>query len=168
MSPMRRPSSTVICPPPATRVAAGRRPTNDQRAQRSPCSTDSSRKPGSSPTTRRNADTGVTRSASTSRHTGTTVWVAASLRKVSRSGRSGADIGPRHPAVEATAVAGVASAATLLLDDEQQRVAVAVVEGVAHVLAVTGRLALPPGLLPGPAPEAGAARLQGLAQGVLV
>ena len=36
--------------PRATRVASGLRPMNDQRLQRSPCSTDSSRKPGSSPT----------------------------------------------------------------------------------------------------------------------
>src|SRR5438552_99873 len=45
-------------PPPATMVALGSRPMNDHRAQRSPCSTDSSRKPGSSPTPREKAATG--------------------------------------------------------------------------------------------------------------
>ena len=41
--------------PRATSVAAGDRPTNEKRLQRSPCSTDSSRKPGPSPTTDRKA-----------------------------------------------------------------------------------------------------------------
>ena len=68
----RRPEVSTVRPA-AVRVASGLRPMNDQRPQRSPWSTDSSRKPGSSPTTRRKADTGVLRSASTSRHTGITV-----------------------------------------------------------------------------------------------
>ena len=63
---------TSTCRPRATRVAMGLRPMNDQRLQRSPCSTDSSRNPSPGPTTRAKAATGVVRSASTSRHTGTT------------------------------------------------------------------------------------------------
>ena len=54
-------------------VSAGSRPRNENRPQRSACSTDSSRKPSRSPTSFTNAETGVSRSASTSRHTGTTV-----------------------------------------------------------------------------------------------
>ena len=53
--------------------APGSRPRNEKRPQRSACSTDSSRKPSRSPTSFTNADSGVSRSASTSRHTGTTV-----------------------------------------------------------------------------------------------
>ena len=64
---------------------SGSRPTNDHRLQRS-CSTDSSRKPGSSPTTRRKAATGVVRSASSSRQTGTTVWSRARARNSSPGG----------------------------------------------------------------------------------
>src|SRR3954452_14839356 len=105
---------------------------NDQRLQRSPCSTDSKRNPGWSPTQRAKAETGVTRSASTSRHTGTTVWSAASLRNSSLLGRSISSpaIGPTEGAVEAAEAAGVARAVALLLDHEQQRVAVAVVVGL--------------------------------------
>ena len=71
-------------------VSAGSRPRNENRPQRSACSTDSSRKPGGrrrpAPTSFTNADTGVSRSASTSRHTGTTVWSRASARNSSRDG----------------------------------------------------------------------------------
>ena len=56
----------------ATSVAAGARPTKENRLQRSPCSTDSRRKPGPSPTMARNAPTGVSVSATSSRQTGTT------------------------------------------------------------------------------------------------
>ena len=59
--------------PRATNVRAGSRPRNENRPHRSACSTDSSRKPSRSPTSFTNADSGVSRSASTSRHTGTTV-----------------------------------------------------------------------------------------------
>src|SRR5947209_15976371 len=107
----------------ATSVAAGSRPMNDHRLHRSPCSTDSKRNPGWSPTHRAKADTGVTRSASTSRHTGTTVWSVQSLRNSSLLGRS---IGGAKRPVEAGEVAGVAGAVPLLLDHEQQHVAIAV------------------------------------------
>src|SRR4051794_25688373 len=110
-----------MSPPRATSVTAGRRPMNDHLPQRSACSTDSNRKPGSSPTTRRNAATGVVRSASTSHHTGTTVWVPARARNSSLVGRS------TERAEEAAVGTGVAGAAAFLLDDEQERVAVAVV-----------------------------------------
>ena len=46
---------------------------NDHRLHRSPCSTDSSRKPGWSPTILSKADTGVMRSATSSFQTGMTV-----------------------------------------------------------------------------------------------
>ena len=60
---------------------------NENRPQRSACSTDSSRKPSPSPPTSfTNAETGVSRSASTSRHTGTTVWSRASVRNSSSDG----------------------------------------------------------------------------------
>ena len=58
--------------PRATSVAAGERPTKEKRLQRSPCSTDSSRKPGPSPTMARKAPTGVRVSATSSRQTGST------------------------------------------------------------------------------------------------
>ena len=78
--------------PRATSVSAGSRPRNENRPQRSACSTDSSRKPGGScspaPTSFTNAETGVSRSASTSRHTGTTVWSRASATNSSRDGRT--------------------------------------------------------------------------------
>src|SRR5437763_4982174 len=114
---------------------------NDHRLQRSPCSTDSKRKPGWSLTHRANAETGVTRSARTSRHTGTTVWSRASLRNSSLLGRS------TERSEEAAVVPGVAGAVALLLDDEQQDVAVAVVVRLAHELAVARRVALAPLLL---------------------
>src|SRR5438552_11894171 len=152
------PPSTVIPPSRPTSVTAGRRPTNDHLPHRSACSTDSSRKPGSSPTTRRNAATGVVRSASTSRHTGTTVWAPASARNSSLVGRS------TERAEEAAVRTGVARALALLLDDEQQRVAVAVVVRLPHPLAIAGRVTLGPALLARPAPEDGAAGLERLAQ----
>src|SRR3954470_1989218 len=154
--------STSIRPPRLTSVARGSRPMNDQRLHRSPCSTDSNRKPGSSPTHRPKAATGLTRSASTSRHTGTTVWSKASLRNSSLLGRS-----TERP-VEAAEVAGVAGAIPLLLDHEQQHVAVAVVVGLPHELAVARGVALPPLLLPAAAPEHGASLVQGAPQGRLV
>src|SRR5262245_49906771 len=67
-------------------------------------------------------------------------------------------------AEEACPLAGVAGAAALLLDDEQQRVHVAVVVRGAHPLAVARRVALAPVLLAAPAPEPGAALLEGAAE----
>src|SRR5690606_4091521 len=55
-------------------------------------------------------------------------------------------------AEEARVVAGVAGAATFLLDLEQQRVAVAVVVGLAHVLRLAAGVALAPQLLAAAAP----------------
>src|SRR5438094_379088 len=158
------PPSTVIPPSRPTSVTAGRRPTNDHLPHRSACSTDSSRKPGSSPTTRANAATGVVRSASTSRHTGTTVWARASARNSSLVGRSTGT----ERAVEAGARAGVARARSLLLDDEEKGVAVAVVVRPAHPLAVARCLPLHPLLLPRPAPVRHAPGLERPAQRGLV
>src|SRR5438874_4005949 len=123
--------------PRATSVAAGLRPTNDHRLHRSR-STDSSKNPGSSPTTRAKAATGVVRSASTSRQTGTTLYCAARAWKSALLGRS-----TERPE-EAAALAGVAGALPFLLDDEQQRVAVAVVVRLAEPLAVARRVSLAP------------------------
>src|SRR5947208_5985355 len=147
--------------PRATSVAAGLRPTNDHRLHRSR-STDSSRNPGASPTTRAKAATGVVRSARTSRQTGTTLWPAARAWNSSLLGRS--TEGPE----EARVRAGVARPPAFLLDDEQQGVAVAVVVGLPYPLAVARRLPLAPPLLPGAAPEDGAAGLQRLPQRRLV
>ena len=66
---------------------------------------------------------------------------------------------------EAGALAGVAGAPPLLLDHEQQRVAVAVVVRLADPLAVARGVALAPLLLAGPAPEHGPALVEGLPQG---
>src|SRR4029077_16941057 len=69
---------------------------------------------------------------------------------------------------EAAVLAGVAGAPAFLLDDEEQRVAVAVVVGLAEPLSVTGGVALAPELGAAPAPEHGAALLEGAAQRGLV
>src|SRR4051794_38847904 len=140
---------------------------NDHLLHRSPCSTDSNRKPAPSPTQRVKAATGVTRSATTSNHTGTTEWSAASLRKSSLLGLS-IEPGPADLPVEAAVLTGVAGALALLVDDEQQHVAVAVVPGFADPLPIAGGVALAPLLLPAPAPEHGAALLQRAPQGGLV
>src|SRR5579864_5080953 len=155
----KRPSSSMR-PPRATRVAAGRRPMNENRPHRS-CSTDSRRNPGSSPTQRRNAATGVMRSASTSRHTGTTVEVAASRLNSSRVGWI---TSAPERAVEAAVGPGVAGTLAVLVDDEQHHVAVTVVVGLADPLAIAGGVALGPPLLAAAAPEHGPARLQRLPQ----
>ena len=68
-----------------------RGPRNEKRPHRSACSTDSSRKPSRSPTSFTNAESGVSRSASTSRHTGTTVYSRACSANVSKLGRTGAE-----------------------------------------------------------------------------
>src|SRR5205085_12020747 len=127
------------------------RPRNENRPQRSACSTDSSRKPSPSPTSLANADTGVSRSASTSRHTGTTVYSRACAANVSKLGRTSRVNSPTliltrlrcsncpgRGAVaerpeEAAAAPRVARAAALLFDHEQHDVHVAVVPRVAHV-----------------------------------
>src|SRR5262245_19539261 len=147
--------------PRTTIVSAGSLPRNVKRPHRSACSTDSSRKPdgslGVAPTSFTNADTGVSRSASTSRHTGTTVWSRASARNSSRDGcvttshPPGSGAGTEGPE-EARPLAGVAGAAALLLHDEQERVGVAVVVGLAQPLAVAGGVALAPQLLSAAAP----------------
>src|SRR5438477_4592429 len=177
----------------ATSVADGRRPTNEKRLQRSPLSTDSSRKPGSSPTRRRNAATGVMRSASTSRHTGTMACLAASswnsallgrsplipvvadARLIGLGGAGGGGGGAARrsaragteAAVEAREGAGVARALALLVHQEQEDVAVTVVVRLAEPLPVAGGVALGPPLLPRPAPVDHAPRLQRLAKGRL-
>src|SRR4051794_16016672 len=147
-------------PPRATIVADGSRPTNENRLHRSPCSTDSSRKPGRAPTHRAKAATGVMRSEMTSSHTGTTVWSAASLRKSSLLGFS-IELGAAERAEEAGVVTGVARSLAVLHHDEQQHVGVAVVVGAAYPLALAGRVALAPLLLPAPAPEHGAPLAEG-------
>ncbi len=158
--------------PRATKVAAGQRPTKENRLQRSPCSTDSSRKPGPSPTIARKAPTGVRLSATSSRQTGTTEWRRARSRNDARSGHPGG--APSSPApltgrsaeraVKAGPIAGVARPATFLVDRDQQCVGVAVVCRRLHPLAVPGGLALAPVLLAAAAPEPAPAGSQGTAQ----
>ena len=62
----------------------------------------------------------------------------------------------------------MAGALALLVDDEQQRVAVAVVVGLPHVLPVARRLALAPVLLAAARPEPRPPRLQRLVEGGIV
>src|SRR5947209_4491345 len=164
--PSGRVPSTSIRPPRATRVAAGRRPMNEKRPQRPPWSTDSSRNPGSSPTTRRKAETGVERSARISRHTGTTVWPLARARKSSLLGFSISVFA--EGAEEAGALAGVARTPSLLLDHEEHSVAVAVVVRLPHPLPVARGLPLAPVLLAGAAPEPAAPGGERAAQCLLV
>ena len=158
----RRVPRVVTWWPWATSVASGLRPTKEYRPQRSPPSTDSSRKPLVSPvpTSWRKAPTGVTVSATSSRQTGHDPVGRASGPEAlgPRTDRLGHEPTARRPtvaegAVEAAAVAGVAGARALLVDGHQQRVAVAVVAHAAHVLAVARGLALAPVLLAAPAPE---------------
>ena len=81
----RSPVDRRRCRPRGDEGGRGSRPTNDQRLQRSPCSTDSSRKPGSSSRhSRAKAATGVIRSASSSRQTGTTVYVGGQRVELGR------------------------------------------------------------------------------------
>src|SRR5690606_26488994 len=103
------------------------------------------------------------RSARSSRQTGTTAWCRARARNWSLLGPGIAE-GPK----EARPVPGVAGAATLLLDLEQQDVAVAVVVGLTDPLALARRLALAPHLLAAAAPEHRAALGQRGSQRVLV
>ena len=160
----------VTSRPRATSSASGVRPTNEYRPQRSPPSTDSSRKPGPSPTTLAKAATGVSVSATISPHTGTMRCSAASSANSAGLGRSRSpDVatsftlpgrsGRRHsrsPAerpVEARPLLRVARAVPVLVDEDDERVAVAVEADLPDVLPVAGRLALAPELLPAPAPE---------------
>ena len=145
---------TSTWPSRSSNVATGSRPTNEKRLQRSPCSTDSSRKPGPSPTSLANAATGVSRSASSSAHTGTTVYCAARARKSSRLGRMRTSrlSSVAEAAVEAGALAGVAGAVAVLLHLEQQHVGVAVVVRLVHDLVVAAGVALAPDLLAAAAP----------------
>src|SRR5919112_1599058 len=95
--------------------------------------------------------TAVSPSASSRRVTGTMGWSRAA--NASRLGAvSPSRTGDLQRAVEAGALAGVAGRA-LLVDEDQQRVAVAVQPDVADPLAVTGGLALDPVLPPRAAPE---------------
>src|SRR6478609_10701322 len=112
--------------------------------------------PTPSPTSLAKAATGVSRSASNSVHTGTTVFVVARAWNWLRSGEMRMLTARRsvvaEAAEEAGVVAGVAGAAALLLHLEQQRVAVAVVVGLADVLGLAAGVALAPQLLTTAAP----------------
>src|SRR4051794_21671946 len=91
-------------------------------------------------------------------------WAATS----SRDGMvSPSRTGDLQLAVEAGALAGVAGR-PLLVDEDQQRVAVAVQADVADPLAVPGGLALHPVLAPAARPVGGPARGQGAAQRLVV
>src|SRR6202030_1131585 len=91
-----------------------------------------------------------------------------------------ARVGPREPsqvlgrslaaegAEEAAALARVAGAATLLLDDEQQHVHVAVVVAGADILPVARGLALAPELIAATAPEPHPTGLERALQGIAV
>src|SRR6266705_2345537 len=157
-----RSPSTSRRPSRATSTAEGSRPTNEKRPQRPPCSTVSSRKPAPAPTSLLKAATGVSRSASRSRQTGTTVWPRASDRKSSLLGLS-----TERP-VEAAVLAGVASTPALLLHDDEHGVAVAVEVRLAHPLTVARRVALAPVLPARSAPEPGAAGGERAAERLLV
>src|ERR687886_3019849 len=110
--------------------------------------------------------TAVSPSASSRRVTGSIGWSAAAAS--SRDGVvSPSRTGDLQLAVEAGALAGVAGRA-LLVDEDQQRVAVAVQADVAHPLAVPGGLPLHPVLAPAARPVGGPAGGQGAAQRLVV
>src|SRR3712207_642228 len=106
--------------------------------------------------------TAVSPSASSRRVTGT-----IGCSRAAASSRDGvvspSRTGDLQLAVEAGALAGVAGRA-LLIDEEQQRVAVAVQADVAHPLAGPGGLPLYPVLAPAGRPGGGPAGGQGAAQ----
>ena len=142
--------------PRTTSVSAGSRPRNENRPHRSACSTDSSRKPGGSSSAgahelheRRDRRLEVGEHLAPHRHDGVVAGERDELvaRRTDR-GVHGSDGSGRGAAAEgaeeAAALAGVARAPPLLLDDEQQRVDVAVVARLAHPLAVARGLALAP------------------------
>src|SRR5918997_6067383 len=110
--------------------------------------------------------TAVSPSASSRRVTGTIGWSWAATP--SRDGEvSPSRTGDLQLAVEAAALAGVAGRA-LLVDEHQQRVAVAVQAHVADPLAVPGGLALHPVLAPAARPVGGPAGGQGAVQRLVV
>src|SRR3712207_2831773 len=110
--------------------------------------------------------TAVSPSASSRRVTGTTGWSRAA--NASRDGAvSPSRKGDLQRAVEAGALAGVAGRA-LLVDHDQQRVAVAVQPDVADPLAVPGGLPLHPVLPPAARPVGGPAGGEGTAQRLVV
>ena len=138
---------------------AGGGPTKEYRLQRSPRSTDSSRKPGpvvDQAGEGRHRRHEVGQQLPPDRYDGVVPGQGPELLTTS--------VGSPKSRIEARALAGVAGAPALLLDHEEQGVAVAVVGGPAHVLPVAGRLALAPVLLAGTAPEPGPARLERLGQ----
>ena len=140
------------------------------------CSTDSSRKPSPSPTSLMKAESGVSRSASTSRQIGTTEYSPASATNSSSEACDADSLAHTEPGVaplaelaeEARPLTRVAGARALLLDDEEQRVHVAVVRGAPDVLPVARGFALAPQLLPAATPEPGAAGLERLAERLAV
>ena len=135
-------------------MADGSRPTNENRLQRSPCSTDSSRKPVPSPTSFGYADTGVSGRPATPPTPGRRCGPGEAPELL--ASRADLQLATGHDPNRRKkhgALAGVASAAALLLDHEQQHVAVAVVVGRLHPLAVARGLALAPELLAAAAPE---------------
>src|SRR5918997_2885137 len=110
--------------------------------------------------------TAVSPSASSRRVTGTIGWSRAA--NASRDGEvSPSRTGDLQRAVEAGALAGVAGRA-LLVDQDQQGVAVAVQPDVADPLAVAGGLALHPVLAPAARPVGGPAGGEGAAQRLVV
>ena len=90
---------------------------------------------------------------------GRPVTVTAPCRRP-RHARTVASCGRSRP------LPGVAGAVAVLVDQDQQRVAVAVDPDLAHVLAVARRLPLAPVLLAAAAPEPGPPGVQGPAQGL--
>ena len=126
----------------------GRRPINDHhRLHRSPPSTDSRRNPSSSPTTRAKAATWpqVGKHLAPHRHHGVILRARARTRHGSADWSS--PVGHfaalrRRDGKKEQLLASVACPASLLLDNEQQRVAVAVVERFAELLTLARRLAL--------------------------
>src|ERR671921_1078400 len=110
--------------------------------------------------------TAVSPSASSRRVTGSIGWPAAAAS--SRDGVvSPSRTGDLQLAVEAGALAGVAGR-PLLVDEDQQRVAVAVQADVADPLAVPGGLALHPVLAPAARPVGGPAGGEGAVQRLVV
>src|SRR3712207_3482344 len=110
--------------------------------------------------------TAVSPSASSRRVTGTIGWSRAA--NASGDGAvSPSRTGDLQRAVEAGALAGVAGR-PLLVDEHQQRVAVAVQAHVADPLAVPGGLPLHPVLAPAARPVGGPAGGEGAAQRLVV
>ena len=111
----------VIFPCLMVRVPRGSRPTNEYLLQRSPCSTDSRRNPSPSPTNLMNAATGVSKSARTCVHTGTTVCSCASAMNSSRLGVITVDI-TRHQMIGKNRSTHLCDTHLYLLDAQQKEV----------------------------------------------